>query len=149
VLLIGTLVYARTAQADPIAFNISDDAALAIGAILLADVGVGIGGAVTGLGNHIIASKNQRPSNGWRYAGYTFGALNTVLGTLWLSADSSGTLGTIGICHLALGLIDIGTAIWGSTKPEKPINRLAFSPLLLTDSRGHAGYGIGMQWNGW
>lgn len=114
-----------------------------------------IGGIVTGIHNGSAGARGVRPTNGWKYAGYTFGVLNAVGGLAWVTGGLIAGIKDETMLQLGLGagipLTIIGgggltLTGWSSQMPEEPAKegRLMLVPSAIRDVSGRLAPGVGI-----
>lgn len=110
---------------------------------------VGAPGIVVAAVNGYSAGKDERPTSGWRTAGYVFGGLNLAAGGLYMATAPQGSsvwlpgIG-IGAAHIAVAIVDIAVTGVAGAKPEPSGAFTALVPVLLWDTRGRAAPGAGL-----
>jgi hypothetical protein len=116
---------------------------------------IAIGGIVTGIHNGVVGGSGVRPTNGWRYSGYTFNVLTATGGIAWLTAavfigssddDMLNLALGAGIPLTVIGGGGIALTAWSSQMPAAPAEepRVTLVPSAVRDVSGRLAPGIGI-----
>jgi hypothetical protein len=114
-----------------------------------------IGGIVTGIHNGAAGARGVRPTNGWKYSGYTFGVINAVGGLAWVTGGLIAGIKDKSMLQLGLGagipLTIIGggglaLTGWSSQMPEETAKqgRVMLVPSAIRDVSGRLAPGVGI-----
>lgn len=117
-----------------------------------------LGGFVFAIGNMSYASNGVQSPVGWRVAGNIGGVLNiitggVIIGVLLAMDDveiSNRDLWMgLGIGHLAMGALDIGTSAWGYAQAPSHETQVKVSPVVIPSKNGPPAIGAGLSIVGW